>query len=411
LQTWSPVVGDQVQVESPDDAAANLRAQIRALMQSIDALASMPSPEAMALADAWDAHTDLLRARAAMPPVDLSGAEERVRRARMAVAMSSGSVTEDSRDEIDRRHRDVVEAEARLFEARRKTRTDAVAQYEAAVAAEKAALADAGVDSYASFLVAIAGGGGSTEGRPDVQRELIDASAALDAARREAGVSANEDLHERGVQLRAHAERLLQRVVVGGDPPAELRAIRIEAPGYKERVRELIDVLQGAGVAHGDAIKTARELLSREPVPEAVPGRSPGWGVVEGLEEDHARHERILADLETEISRLDQIYDADITRIAPDDLAQVMVSLLDAYRAGNLLGGRLPVVLDGAFDGVAPDARDAAIRVLSRNTDVQSIVVTDDLEVMKSLTAAGGTIVLWPESSETNLIEKALQEQ
>jgi hypothetical protein len=410
-QTWTPVIGDQVQVASATDTAANLRSQIRALMQSIDALASTPSPEAMALADAWDAHTELLRARAAIPPVDLSGAEERVKRARMAVAMSSGSVSEESREEIDRRHRDVVEAEARLFEARRKTRPDAVARYEAAVEAEKSALADAGVDSYASFLVAIAGGGGSAEGRPAAQRELIDASAALDAARRAAGVTANEDLHARGVELRAHAERLLNRVVVGGDPPAELRALRIEAPGYKERVRELIDVLQGAGVARGDAIKTARDLLTRAPAVEAVPERTPGWGVVEGLEEDHTRHERILADLETEISRLDQIYDADIDRIAPDDLAQVMESLLDSYRAGNLLGGRLPIVLDGAFDGVAPEARDTAIRVLSRNADVQSIVVTDDLEVMKSLTAAGGTIVLWPESDEIHLTEKALQDQ
>ena len=48
---------------------------------------------------------------------------------------------------------------------------------------------------------------------------------------------------------------------------------------------------------------------------------------------------------------------------------------------------------------------------MSRNTDVQSIVVTDDLEVMKSVTAAGGTIVLWPESGETASIEKELQEQ
>ncbi len=127
--------------------------------------------------------------------------------------------------------------------------------------------------------------------------------------------------------------------------------------------------------------------------------------MVEGLEEDHARHERILADLEIEIGRLDQIYDADIDRIAPDDLAQVMESLLDSYRAGNLLGGRLPVVLDGAFDGLQPEARDAAILVLAKNTDVQSIVVTDELDVMKSVTAAGGTIVLWPEAPETSLGE------
>ena len=35
--------------------------------------------------------------------------------------------------------------------------------------------------------------------------------------------------------------------------------------------------------------------------------------------------------------------------------------------------------------------------MLARSTDVQTIVVTDDLDVMKSLTNAGGTIVLAPE--------------
>jgi hypothetical protein len=409
-QPWSAAFTvDSARAPWPGSASAELRAQIRALMQSIDALSTAPSPEAMALADAWDAHTELLRARAAAPPVDLGAAEERVRRARMGVAMTAGGVPEEARDEIDRRHRDVVESEARLFEARRKTRVEAVAQYEAAVEAEKAALGNAGLDSYASFLVAIAGGARQGEGSAAAQQELVDASAALDAARLAAGVSDTEELYARGVELRARAVRLLGRTVVGGDPPAELRALRIESPARSERVRELIDVLQSAGVVRGDAIQTARELLATEP-----PERTPGWGIVEGLEEEHTRHERILADLEREIARLDEIYDADIDRVAPDDLAQVMESLLDSYRAGKLLGGRLPVVLDGAFDHLTPEARDAAVRVLGRNTDVQSIVVTDDLEVMKSVTAAGGTIVLWPESGDaplaaTPLADKQLQ--
>ncbi len=94
-QPWSPAfVVDHTGPDNQTDAAGELRAQIRNLLQSIDTLSAMPSPEAQALADAWDAHTDLLRARAAAPAVDLSVAEERVKRARMAVAMSSGSVTE-----------------------------------------------------------------------------------------------------------------------------------------------------------------------------------------------------------------------------------------------------------------------------------------------------------------------------
>ncbi|MDQ1510714.1 MAG: hypothetical protein QOG50_2558 [Actinomycetota bacterium] len=403
-QPWSAAVAiDHTHPATDAGASAELRLQIRALMRSIDALSSTPSLEALALADSWDAHTELLRARAAAPPLDLGPAEDRVTRARMAVAATSGGVPEEVREDIDRRHRDVVESEARLFEARRKTRVKSVAQHEAAVAAENIALASAGVDSYASFIVVIAEGAGPAEGVQAAKQELIDATIALDAARRAAGVSANEDLFGRGVELRAHAERLLHRTVVGGDPPAELRAIRIEAPDRTERVRELIDLLQSAGVAAGDAIEAARELLASDP-----PERSPGWGVVETLGEELARHEQKLGDLETEISRLDQIYDAGIDRIAPDDLSQVMESLLDAYRAGNLLGGRLPVVLDGAFDGLVAQARDAAVLVLSRNTDVQSIVVTDDLEVMKSVTRAGGTIVLWPESDEATLGDNQL---
>ena len=412
-QPWSPAVMiDPTHPSGQAGPSAELRAEIRDLMQSIDALSSARSPEALALADAWDAHTELLRARAAAPPLDLGGAEDRVKRARISVAMSSGGVPEGARDEIDRRHRHVVEAEARLFESPRRKRVEALAQYEAAVAAEKIALSNAGVDSYAAFLVAIAGGAGPVEGSYEAKQELVDASTALDAVRRANGVFENEDLRSRGIELRAHAERLLRRTVVGGDPPAELRAIRIEAPGRAERVRELIDVLQSAGVVRGDAIETARELLAQD-----APERSPGWGVIEGLEEEHARHERILADLEFEIGRLDQIYDADIDRIAPADVSQVMESLLDAYRAGNLLGGRLPIVLDGALDGLAPEARDAAVQVLGRNTDVQSIVVTADLEVMKSVTRAGGTIVLWPESGDgtttidPKVFEKELQEQ
>ena len=46
-------------------------------------------------ADAWDAHTELLRARKAAPPVDLGLAEERVKRARYAVAMMGDRVVSD----------------------------------------------------------------------------------------------------------------------------------------------------------------------------------------------------------------------------------------------------------------------------------------------------------------------------
>src|SRR5438477_264540 len=73
-------------------------------------------------------------------------------------ATSSRGMTAEARAEIDRCHRAVVAAESEVFDAKRKARPQAAERYEAAVAAEKRALDDAGVDSYAGFLFAITGG-------------------------------------------------------------------------------------------------------------------------------------------------------------------------------------------------------------------------------------------------------------
>ena len=263
-------------------------------------------------------------------------------------------------------------------------------------AAEQAALAKAGVDSYASFLVASAGGAGPDDGRRAAQQELD---------RREHGprrrAASGRRFRERGAASPGRRVESACRTPAG--PRPSWVAIRRPSSGpfassrrvVHERIRELIDLLQSAGVAAGDAIKTARELLGPDP-----PERAPGLGSRRGPRRGTARHERILADLEAEIGRLDQIYDAESTRSPPRDLAQVMESLLDAYRAGNLLGGRLPVVLDGAFDGLVPDARDAAVR----RAESQHRCPVDRRDRRprrhEERDRAGGTIVLWPESDE-----------
>ena len=165
-------------------------------------------------------------------------------------------------------------------------------------------------------------------------------------------------------------------------------------------MRLLTDMLEGAGVGvHDDAVASARRLLAANPseVDERLRERAAGSGELEKLERQQAQHEQSLADLEAEIARLDAVREADVGGVAPDDVARVMDSLLDEYRAGKVLGRRMPVVFDGAFDSLGPDARDAALLVLARTTDVQSIVVTDDLQMMKRVAQAGGTIVLWTE--------------
>jgi len=65
-----------------------------------------------------------------------------------------------------------------------------------------------------------------------------------------------------------------------------------------------------------------------------------------------------------------------------------------------LLDGRLPLVVDGAIDEIARDAREAAVRLLSRADDIQVIVVSDDAEVLQCLANAGSTLVRWPEQPQ-----------
>jgi hypothetical protein len=294
----------------------------------------------------------------------------------------------------------VVEAEANLFEARRKERPQAAERYEAAVAEEKTALNRAGIDSYASFLFAITGSDRllDTDVRRAARAELEAATEALDAARRQGQASTDSAFHARGVALRAHAERLLGRVVVGGDPPAELRALRVEAPGRAEREQLLTDALEAAGFAvQGDAVTIARRVLESSPSQPAEAAGEPAErsGEVEVLERQQAQHERELADLEAEIVRLDEVREPDVESIGPAGLVLIMESLLDAHRSADADGSRSPLVLDGALDGLATAARQAALVALARAGDVQSIVVTDDLQMMKSVAQAGGTIVLW----------------
>ena len=71
------------------------------------------------------------------------------------------------------------------------------------------------------------------------------------------------------------------------------------------------------------------------------------------LERQRAEHFRLVEALETDLARLDAVSTTDITRLRAADLSFVLECLLDAYRAGDLLDGRLPMVLDGVLDGLA----------------------------------------------------------
>jgi hypothetical protein len=376
----------------PDEAEAELAAfrdsarrfaRVQSLLFAIDALRPEPSPSALELADAWDARASFVapEAQAETPPAPTSAAP---------TALSGAD--ERRRAELERLHQKVVKAEARIFGRRVLMRKRAVARYNAATGAERAALAGAGVDSYAEFLLEA------------TEKELPDDSPSR-AQDDESEVEARTGATEYAQALRARACELLGREP-GDDVANELRAHLVDPPARAARLEELQALLHEEGFTElDDVIGRARAFIAKPPSVH-VP-QPPTWAMlvagpevplreVEGLEAELAANDQQLEVLEREATRLTGTRDADLLRLGPDDFVRVVGALFDAYRAGEVLEGHLPLVLDGVLDGLAADARDAAVVALASVDDAQVIVVTDDPGVTNRISEAGGTIVQWP---------------
>ena len=336
----------------------------------------------------------------------------------------------------------MVEAEAHLSEVGRRRRPRATVRYDAAVAAEQRALSDAGIDSYAMFLMALTSG----ETRPDerllraAQQELAAATEGYEQAVQLANLPSGEDLAARSLLLRDHARALLGREP-GRDVASELRAVRVLRADHDDRMRDLVGVLGREGVDVGDdPVADARRFLmtppsihieqQREwPMPDArwagrvdqseafaMPGKSPQpleelappappeperspveLARIEALEGEYAAQQQQLTTLESEMRDLEAMREADLSQLAPNAFRRALESTLDAYRSGNVLAGRVPLVLDGVLDRISPDTCDAAVGALAGAADLQAIVVSNEPQVMQRIRDAGGTIVHWPE--------------
>jgi hypothetical protein len=435
---------------------ANADEELAVFMQSVQtygkveslvaALEPEPCAEALHLADLVDSNAAMTHARDMLGvdgAVDVDAAERRVKLAKIEVAMASGSVGPEQRREIERRHRDVVEAEAHLSEVGRRRRPRATVRYDAAVAAEQKALADAGIDSYAMFLMALTSG----ETRPDertlraAQHELAAANEAYEQAVQVASLPTRDVLAARSLLLRDHARALLGREP-DRDLASALRAVRAPRADHADRLLDLIGVLRGAGVdVSDDPIADARRFLMSPPsihieqqpewpMPDArwtgrvdqseafaMPGTSPQpiqelapvlppeperspveLARIETLEREHAVQLRKLCALESEMRDLETMREADLTQLSPAAFRHALESTLDAYRAGSVLAGRVPLVFDGVLDRISPDTCDAAVGALADAADLQAIVVSNEPQVMQRIRDAGGTIVHWPEA-------------
>jgi len=224
------------------------REQLQSLIATLDALPAAPLPEGGLLADAWDAHALLARVRDAvdaLPSADVDRLEERVNNARAALARTASGPSEDVRAHIEQCHLGVLQAEAFVLSAKRRERARAVTGYEHAVAAELLALADAGIESYPSFVAAVeeAAGAANAAARRAAQSELADARAEFDAVLGVPDMPTRGELDEREAQMRVRATELLGRPP-GFDPAGELRALRVPTEGRAELLEEIADALR-----------------------------------------------------------------------------------------------------------------------------------------------------------------------
>jgi hypothetical protein len=401
--------GREAEATEPEalvDEVDPLRVRLADLLDPADREAPPPLPEGTLLADAWDAHAALVRARGA---ADITAAaaleplERRVDRAREIVAAMPRPVPLEVQEQIERCHNGVLDAEAELLAVKRRKRAKAVERYEQAVAAELVALADAGMESYAAFLVAVAAGEAAEAGEREIaEAELAAARAELDEARLVRDVPTGRELDERAELMRDRASELLGRPA-GADAATELRALRIEPERTVDEIEEIAAVLREAGVDDSDnVVASARAFLAvPRPAPESRMETASASAItpdeVAALEAQRFEHDRALADLTAELERLDDVAVVPVERLPANELAAALDRVLDRYRAGALLGGRLPIVVDGVIDEIGRDAREAAVRTLAGADDVQVIVVSDDAEVLQSLANAGSALVRWPE--------------
>ena len=280
----------------------------------------------------------------------------------------------------------------------------AITGYEHAVAAELIALADAGIESYASFLLAVeaADDPANARARRSREAELAAARARVDdalASSRHADASRAPGARD----ANARPCGATARVPPGSDPAAELRALRVPTEGRVELLDEIADVLRRRGiVVTGDVVDHARVpgfvAASRGPrrrrrrrrrlhrlratttptPPHRSPSRSRRTAPTGGGPSRVARRRGVgtAAVRARPRARATGYRSRGHRRGVQRRSRRARSGRPVSGRRGaagcisgrHLLAGQLPLVLDGALDGLGAAAREAAVKVLAAAT-------------------------------------------
>lgn len=251
----------------PPDASA-VEAALAAYRQKAHA-ASTPSTEHVALADRWaDAQRRLADAPGADPPAWLLvPAEEALQRARQALAQAeqsagTASMDSDASGRVEEAHRRVLDAEQRMMErpgmlAKRKV--------DAALEAEREALAAVGVRSYNDYLQIMANrDSDDAERRVAAARAAVaDAEAVWEELHRPLPTPERSAVEAELVTLRKEAASLLGRDVADADLEEALRGTLTD-DGEGDGVAGVAEALRAAGGDPGDDPIDAAEAFVRE---------------------------------------------------------------------------------------------------------------------------------------------------
>lgn len=345
-----------------------LRAALERLRSGAVVGASIPSPEALRLAER------LRRAEAALadppdpvPPEEVDAAERRVTAARSAVAeqedLAGPRIRQEDLDELERAHAAVLEATEgldRRFGAKR-----AEQRHEEAVAAERAVLDRLGLRSYTEFMT-----GGMRTGRPmvgsdalvEARQELVAAERALDVVRRrKAAADAHEELVADHERLCAEGRELLGDDVADSQLRDRLLAHRVQAE-VAEPAQILADALATAGLQVGTG-RTRDDL-------EAI--------VVDWLRaDDDGRRNRVA--LEIELEQLTGRWPPD-----PEAAGPLVISTLAQLRGlRSPEGDPVALVVDRAVDPLDDDELDALLDRLDELAgDVPVVHLSDDPRIV-----------------------------
>ncbi len=397
--TWqpTPAPGPQSDENAGDDTRA-----LERLLDELDSLVPVPSPDALRVASELEhllANPPTLANHTAVE-TDIDTLEARVADAYAVVAEMSGGLLPTLRQRVAQCHHDVTEAERALFESNRRGRRDALAAYETALAEERVALTEAGVESYVSFLVAVVACATHDDlhARLRAEIELAQAEADLATARSQLSAMTKAQHAARADALRRRAEEILGHAP-GDDVVAELSAVRIDHPSaadLRDQLRELgigagDDVVAGARAAvaarrsEGLQSSCADTPVVREHVDDA--------GVLDialhTLIEARGAHDAELARLDAELEAIDAQRTLGVAAMDAATMRLLIATLVARYRAGELLAGRLPMVLDCVFDDIATATSASIAEYVAGLDDIQMIVVTTKPAVADTFRAAG----------------------